>query len=53
MAAKTIFGSVARSVDYLRDLSLKNNHLHVRRTGAQIRLDGSFLAKRAVRHRNL
>ena len=43
MAAKSAFASVLRTVDYLRDIKLEKNCLHVRRTGARVKLDRSFL----------
>ena len=47
MAPIAAFASVARSIDYLRDLRIRNGGLYVRRTGARINFNLSFLRSAA------
>ncbi len=42
MTFKSAFADVVRSFDYLRDVRLVKGGLHIRRTGAEVKLDGSF-----------
>ncbi|MEM9707036.1 MAG: hypothetical protein AAF850_13275 [Pseudomonadota bacterium] len=43
MAQRNAFATVSRTFGYFRDLSFEKNTLYVRRTGARIKLNASFL----------
>lgn len=42
LTIKTAFADILRSVDYLREVRFEKGGLHVRRTGAQLKIDGSL-----------